>query len=40
MFKAIREGVKKDGKSVMKAYPDINDEQTKALVAYVRAMKK
>lgn len=40
LVKAIKEGVKKDGKTLMKAYPDYNEEQLKALVTYIRAMKK
>lgn len=40
LTKAIKEGVKKDGKTLMKAYPDYNEEQVKALVTYIRAMKK
>lgn len=42
MVKAIKEGVKdQDGKERMKAYGEAyNDEQVKALVAYVRAFKK
>src|SRR5262245_9488817 len=39
MVKAIKEGVKKDGKTTMKGYPDYTDQQVKDLVAYVRAMK-
>jgi len=40
MAKAIKEGVKKDGKSLMKAFPDYSDDEVKALVAYIRKMKK
>ncbi len=42
MIKAIKEGIKdKAGKERMKAYGETyNDEQIKALVAYVRAFKK
>lgn len=41
IFKAIKEGVKKDDKVRMKAFGDkLTDEQIKALVAYMRAFKK
>jgi mono/diheme cytochrome c family protein len=40
MTKAIKEGVKKDDKTLMKAFSDLSDEQVKGLVAYVRAFKK
>lgn len=40
MAKAIKDGVKKDGKVLMKAYPDYTDAEIKALVAYIRAFKK
>ena len=40
MTKAIKEGVKKDDKTLMKAFSDLSDEQVKGLVAYVRALKK
>jgi cytochrome c553 len=40
MFKSIKEGVKKDGKEVMKPYAEkLSDEEIKALVAYIRAFK-
>ncbi len=38
--KAIKEGVKEDGKTKMKAFPDLTDDEIKALVAYVRKFKK
>jgi len=40
--KAIKEGVKeKDSDKVkMKGFPDLSDDEVKALVAYVRAFKK
>ena len=38
-IKAIKEGLEKDGKSVMKP-SEISDEDAKALVAYMRAFKK
>jgi len=38
--KAIKEGVKKDGKTLMKAFPTYTDEEIKSLVAYIRKMKK
>ena len=41
MLKAIKEGAKdKDGKSVMKAFGDLSDDEAKALVAKIRAFKK
>jgi len=40
MTKAIKEGVKKDGKTMMKAFSTLSDEEVKGLVAYVRALKK
>ena len=39
--KAIKDGVKKNGKEVMKAYGDIySSADIKALVQYIRAFKK
>ena len=39
--KAIKEGLKNsDGKTLMKAYDTLSDDQVKALVAYVRTLKK
>lgn len=40
MTKAVKEGVKKDDKTLMKAFSDYSDADIKALVAYVRAFKK
>lgn len=42
MAKAIKEGVKeKDSDKVkMKGFPDLSDDEVKALVAYVRSFKK
>ena len=41
MAKAIKEGLKKDDKVKMKAYGDkLSDDDIKALVAYVRGLKK
>lgn len=41
MAKAIKDGVKKDGKTRMKAYATkLNDDEIKALVQYVRKLKK
>ena len=40
MTKAIKEGVKEDDKTKMKAFADLSDDEVKALVAYVRALKK
>ena len=40
-FKAIKEGVKNaDGKSLMKGYDDLSDDDIKALVAYMRTFQK
>ena len=40
MAKTIKEGVKdKDGKTLMKAFDALSDEETKALVQYVRSLK-
>lgn len=39
-FKALKEGIKKDGKEVKKSFAgDLSDDEMKALVAYVKAMK-
>src|SRR5678809_873663 len=40
MAKAIKEGVKADDKTKMKAFSDLQDEEVKALVAHVRSLKK
>lgn len=40
MTKAIKDGVKKDDKVLMKAFPDYSEADIKALVAYIRAFKK
>ncbi len=38
---AIKEGIKEDGKTKMKAYGDVlSDDEVKALVAHVRSLKK
>jgi mono/diheme cytochrome c family protein len=38
--KTIKEGVKdKDGKTLMKAFDTLSDDETKALVQYVRSLK-
>jgi len=38
---AIKNGVKKDGKTKMKAFGDkLSEDEVKALVAYVRSLKK
>ena len=40
-FKGIKEGRKSDdGKTLMKAYDTLSDAEIKALVAYVRGLKK
>ncbi len=40
MAKAIKEGVKGDDKTKMKAFADLSDEEVKALIAHVRSFKK
>src|SRR5437868_6297454 len=41
MFKAIKEGLKKGDKTVMKPYAEkLSDDEIKALVAYMRTFKK
>ncbi len=40
MLKAIKEGVKEDDKTKMKAFVDLGDDEVKALLAHVRAFKK
>jgi len=40
MAKAIKEGVKDGEKTKMKAFTDLSDQEVKALVAYVRGLKK
>ena len=40
MLKSIKEGVKEDDKTKMKAFADLSDAEVKALIAYVRAFKK
>ena len=37
---AIKNGVKQNGKTAMKAFPKLSDAEVKALVAYVRTLKK
>ena len=40
MTKAIKDGVKDGDKVRMKAFSDLSDDEIKALVAYVRGLKK
>jgi cytochrome c553 len=42
MAKAIKDGVKEKGtdKTKMKAFPELSAEETKALVAHIRSLKK
>lgn len=40
MAKAIKEGVKADGKTKMKGFSDLTDAEVKALVAHVRSFAK
>lgn len=40
-FKAIKDGLKSDsGRTLMKPFSNLSDDQVKALVAYVRSFKK
>jgi cytochrome c553 len=39
-FNAIKDGLKKDGKSVMKPAQGVSDEEIKGLVAHMRSFKK
>ncbi len=41
LVKAIKEGAKKDGKTRMQAFGEkLSDDEIKALIAYIRALKK
>ena len=41
IFKAVKEGLKKDGKELMKPFADkLTDEEIKALVTHMRSLKK
>src|SRR6188768_1289879 len=41
MFKAVKEGLKEDGKEKMKRFAEkLKDDEVKALVAHVRSFKK
>jgi cytochrome c6 len=40
MTKAIKEGIKEEDKTKMKAFTDLSEDEVKALVAHVRAFKK
>src|SRR5213079_1430638 len=37
---AIKDGIKQNGKTTMKAFGKLSDDEMKALVAYVRTLKK
>ena len=39
-IKAVKEGLKVDGKTVMKGYDNLSDDDVKAVVAYLRTFKK
>ncbi|HPY30914.1 MAG TPA: cytochrome c [Verrucomicrobiota bacterium] len=39
-FKAIKEGLKEDGKTVMKPLEGVSDDEIKALVKHMRTFKK
>jgi len=39
-FKALKEGLIKDDKTLMKPFDTLSDAELKALVAYVRTLKK
>jgi mono/diheme cytochrome c family protein len=38
--KAVKEGLKKDDKTLMKPYADLSDDDVKAVIAYMRTFKK
>jgi mono/diheme cytochrome c family protein len=38
--KAVKEGLKKDDKTLMKAYTDLSDDDINAVIAYMRTFKK
>jgi cytochrome c553 len=40
MIKAIKDGVKDGDKTKMKGFPDLSDDEIKALVAHIRTFKK
>lgn len=40
MIKIIKEGKKEKGKTLMKGYKELSDAETKALVAFIRDLKK
>ena len=39
-LKAVKEGLKKDDKTLMKPYDTLTDDDAKAVVAYMRTFKK
>jgi mono/diheme cytochrome c family protein len=39
-FKAVKEGLKKDDKTLMKPAEGVTDDQIKGLIAYMRTFKK
>lgn len=39
-FKSVKEGLKKDDKTLMKPYADLSDGDIKAVIAYMRTFKK
>jgi cytochrome c6 len=40
MVKAVKEGIQKDGKTIMKGFGDkLSDDEIKALIAYIRSFK-
>jgi mono/diheme cytochrome c family protein len=39
-FKAVKEGLKKDDKTLMQPFADLSDADIKAIVAYLRTLKK
>jgi cytochrome c553 len=40
MVKAIKEGIKEDEKTKMKAFGDLSDDDVKALIAHIRSFGK
>jgi len=39
-IKAVKEGLKKDDKTLMKPYSDLSNDDIKAVIAYMRTFKK
>lgn len=39
-FKSVKDGLKKDERTVMKPYNNLSDDDIKAVIAYMRAFRK